>query len=180
MISAQLNTPDPFSQMEAALWAAIEGDSVLSQLVRPNNRIKFHGSDDEPVGDRSSDADFPELTVVPDGGSFDERSSSSSCTIRQAYIIAIKTNNTRTATANLKTINLIKWRLFVALQRQRHRNSGSPGLLAGVPGVRKFDFAGYTDSIDEDTINDAGLAGWSCALRIELTAVFDIAEVVNQ
>ncbi len=54
---------DPYTQVIRALWLIVEDVSDFGKLVKPGNRIRFDGSDRDPVKGDVSEADLPEVLI---------------------------------------------------------------------------------------------------------------------
>jgi hypothetical protein len=102
---------DPITQVYNALWTLLESHAPLTQLVELRNRIKFSGTNTDPVKAEVLTADLPELRLVPLSGSSYLTRTSSSSTILQQFRVELSTGDQRVDAALFP----IQWEVYRAL-----------------------------------------------------------------
>ena len=58
---------DPYTLIHNAIWTALEANAAFTALVPVSNRIKFSGDNRNPIKDRLSSADTPDVRVIVKG-----------------------------------------------------------------------------------------------------------------
>jgi hypothetical protein len=100
---------NPFSLVLGTLWDLVMGSTYLQSIVPLRNRLSFNGIDTSGK-DQVSTADFPEVRIVPVGGSASLMRSSSSSTTSFRFAIQV-----RTAEIDVNVMTSIRWAVFSAL-----------------------------------------------------------------
>ena len=99
---------DPFTKVYEILWTMAERNENLMNVIKLNNRLKYAnwlGAKDD-----ISSADFPELSLIVDGGLWNFQSTSSHSTIERTYAWAITTGD-----FTIEQYNCILWELCRAM-----------------------------------------------------------------
>lgn len=82
-------TIDPFTQIYDAIWDLLEANEEFTSLVKLGNRIRFDGSVRNPLKERVSNADFPEVILVMVGGEINQKFSSTSVQITKTFRVMV-------------------------------------------------------------------------------------------
>jgi hypothetical protein len=149
---------DPFSQIDAALWAQAEADADFTASVRAGNRRRTGVK----VGRLPADAPEVDLFPVP-GGAIDLFQTSSSSRFIQNFAFAVKTQTQTPA----EGIFPIKWILIRAMAQAQDK-LGLPELVTKVR---------FTDSV-ETRENELARNGWQMLLGV--TVEFRVANTSLQ
>ena len=146
-------TEDPFTQVHAALWDALEDNEDFAATVKAGNRIKYNSTVEHPRKSEVMIADMPEVTIIPLGGLNRIQLSSDHIQITRRYNIMMQSGSQR---ANLQLYPL-EWLVLKILYAQ----SDSLGLSF----VRAFRLQ---DSELELTAEESsrGKPRWSSALTV--------------
>jgi len=172
--AANVISNDPFSLVEAAIWAALESSGGVRALVKVANRRRLIDTNPEPVRDSVTTEDLPELMVWPAGGAFNQpgsgvSSSSFSCVAQ--WMIGVTTDEVRTNRD--RSIHAVTWACFCALMKMR--NNGP------------YDLS-FVTNVDVDSLTvqpgeavpgrDRQVNGWKGLLSVRVRMVYAFAEVM--
>jgi hypothetical protein len=82
---------NPFQKVYDALWELADKNKILTSYIKLNNREKY----DKWIGakDNVLTADFPELSLIVDGGLWNLQSTSSHSTFERVYAWAVTTGD---------------------------------------------------------------------------------------
>ncbi len=164
---------DPFTILENALWFALDTHPALQALVRVGNTVRFCTDKDVPQKQAVTDADMPELALMPYGCSANQKNTSSSGGVTQRYALAVTTGQLRSSGAPNKRagLNQVKWACIRALARYR---AG----IKGVPFVVRVQVNDIPERIDAGASEDRRLPdGWSAVIGIECWLEFPWTEI---
>lgn len=168
---------DPFSKLEAAIWMAVEASPIVTALVRPGNRIKFHSGPDKALKQDTQVGDLPELVMFPVGGEINPQNrgtSSGTHSLTQRYAFIITTDQLKTSLD--RSVNPVKWALLRALLR----NHPGPSGWMGLPFVRLLNGSSFSDLVElppqMGSLNRSEMA-WKGVMTVEFGMVFTHAEM---
>jgi len=103
---------DPIVQVYNAIWTLLEAHVQLASMVKLGNRIKVSGDSRDPMKAEISDADLPELRVVPVSSSFHLQRTSNSSTILSRWRIQVSTGDQRVDAG----LYALEWEIYRALK----------------------------------------------------------------
>lgn len=98
----------PFNQIYHAFWDGFERNTSLTNLVLPDNRIKFN--DSLGTKEQINEGDLPEVMLMQVGGQAAPMNTSGTSHCKRNYIWFISTGD-----FNNELINEIEWQLFRAM-----------------------------------------------------------------
>lgn len=159
---------NPFGLAYEGLWKVVESNSYLVELINPGNRIKF----DERRGmkDGISDADLPELALLPDGGAFNLRRSTCEIRLTRAYNWVVVTGDFRVN----QSYNTITWELFVAMHNWEEILRSL--LWRGCPFIQDCILTSCDEGISMSDL-ERGIRGWTGLWKVELHMQFHLQNI---
>ncbi len=151
--------PDPITEVYIGLLDTMRNDPDVGSIVAVGNLIKrssalANGTDFIRPKEDKLDFDFPEIDIVPAGGTLDVPNTSSSIVIDQGFEIVIGTPTAR--------LDAKFFPLFFAIVRAFVR-VGCTGGVSDV--VERLSLSNYTDDENLDAVLK-GLEGWSSFITI--------------
>lgn len=160
---------DPLSLVYNALWAMLEANADLTSLVKVGNRNKYDKIFKLATKDVLSQADLPEVAIVPSGNSFGIQQTSNGTRVSQLYEVRLVTGELRVA--QIGGFLPIKWqvmRSFINWQAQL-----SVLVWSGNTFVKKLTMDSIADSlIDAELTLERGFAGWVSLMQFEVEMWF--------
>ncbi len=160
---------DPFTTVYDALWAHMETVSALTDLVLGGNRIKFDNKN--PIRDRESTTDTPELRIIPTGAQPLTPMSSNSTEFIEQYEVAISTGDQRLGASLFP----LRWVLFKAL------GSAQAAMIAvdlstWNAKVTKISIVAVSDGAGKSD-QDRGIEGWATFWEVLIQMVFQTSSL---
>lgn len=166
-----MESTDPFSRIEQALWNALTGYQPFAELVRDGNLIR--NVEDEHRKPTRAEADLPEVRLRPVGGPQHLFSTSTSSQITQTWRLQIATATLHTRALTPVGLNAIKWQALCAMVGATEQRLGLPF----VTDVRIGEVS------DQDSIFDAEqimlLRGWITGMVITVVCHFRTADIAH-
>jgi len=174
---------DPFSQVDRALWDLLEAHEGFTDRVRSGNRIKFSGGGSRsPMKDQVSEADLPEVRLIPTGGTPTLEIDSHTCQVVRRWEIQIATGDQRvdeagdlTGTDKAYGASLlpVEWEILRAMQGWRDvlRALNWPADEENKPFVLVHKCQPFTDGTTNTDLN-RGIKGWSTVWGLEVYMAF--------
>jgi len=105
---------DPFSLVYNALWTLLEAHAEFAALVKVGNRIKFNAAGgDDPIKDKLSSADLPEVRLLCTGTSPHVQHTSGSSSCIKFFEIQVATRSQQ-YTAELFPV---EWEIYRAMSK---------------------------------------------------------------
>jgi len=156
-------SPDPFTQVERAIWQVLEAHTGFAALVKANNRVNFanpSGSTD-PVRDSLQTSDMPEVMILPTNASPSNRRSSGPG-LTQSFNLVITSGDARTHAK----LNPVKWAAWSALERLNDQ------LKDRCPFVAQVNTGSFADGFSTGEQPERGPRGWNSVLQIDVVMVF--------
>lgn len=162
--------PDPFTQIERALWHVLESHSPFTDLVKPGNRIKFAHTDTgrDPIKDELQTADMPEVMILPTTTAGKNRSSKGPG-ITQSFNLVITTGDTRTWVK----LYPVKWEVYRAFEKLNDQ------IKHLCPFVTQVNVGGFSDGFNVGEQRERGPRGWNSVLDIGVDSIFSHAEIAE-
>lgn len=144
---------DLLSQVEDAIWFALESHPDFTRLFKPGNRIKNTAGDPAPGKSDTLDSDAPEVRLIQVGPQNAQRQTSSATNLDLTYALEILT---RAQTTNRTgAINECLWATIRAF-----RAWGDS--IPDVPEIKSVRVGPVSTQQDEAE----GNAGWQAAAQI--------------
>lgn len=170
-----MSSGDPFTLMHRGVWYALMGHPPLAALVRANNRLNViaDGVSDPFAKAEVSTADLPEIEVLPGEWTCQDHQgkygNTSSLPITQTFNIVIRTDKLNAA--HDAGINAIKWEVYRALVKYRHKSAGTPNVTYSWPdsGRDAVGVRGGTEDGRGGVDPATGLRGWHCLMQMRVT-----------
>lgn len=161
---------DPFTQVYDALWAMLEARAGITKMVRLKNRIKFTGSNRDPIKDQISYRDLPEMILVPGTGIPHLQRTSNSSSMLETLEIRVATGDQRIG----EILYPLKWEVYRAL------STWETLLLAltwnSKTFVRLVRPTSVQDGVAQADLN-RGIKGWSTLWACEYEMWFATADL---
>lgn len=160
---------DPYSQVERALYVALEQIPEITSAFKVGNRIRPNSRVPHAKGS-TSDADRPELVIRCVGSESDVNNTSNASTERRRYRVSIATGNSNSQ-ESLVGINALEFQIKRAVWRLRDL------LSAHCPFVSMVRTANVEREIDrrEDPTGNATREGWYAVIDVVITCNFQNA-----
>lgn len=159
-------SPNPFTAVYDALWTMVERNTMLMELIRANNRVKY---DDVMGGKKNiSDGDLPELVLLSSGGESNVMNSSGTSKFDRKYTWALATGEYQIN----PYYNTVSWELYRAMV------DWDKVLCALVwPVDSDWHYVVRTNllSVDEGTMmidENRGISGWAGMWQIDVEMHF--------
>lgn len=156
----------PFDLVYDSLWEMIEANTRIEELVRVRNRIKF--DDSQGLKKNISDADTPELAIMPEStvGNFNVNS-------HQTVVIENYTIFLSTGEWNLeKYFNTLRWELLRSMSSwKRYLARLAWPVDTEQFFVKRFNLVDMAQGADQRDRN-RGLQGWAAGLSVEVEMWF--------
>lgn len=152
---------DPFTTVYNRLWDIFEGFPPLAAMVSLRNRIRRTGDGFVREKDSKAPADFPEIDIVPAGGTFQIPATSTGNLIIQGFEIVINSDKAR---LDIKFFPVI-WEIIRAISKA--------GCDMGIPElVARIELSNYTDDENLAALLK-GLEGWSSLITANIEMRID-------
>mgnify|MGYP001119299620 CR=1 FL=1 len=150
---------DPISQVHNGLLDLLADHPLLAERIRPGNWVRYDSA--APEKDEISNADVPELRLVPTGDVSNLSASSTSGELYKTWRLDIATGDRRVS----EHLFPLEWAALCALQRWPElRSLEWNGAGAFVRSVQVIDHA--EGQFDRDLLR--GIAGWTVAFTIRV------------
>lgn len=152
---------DPFTTVYNRLWDIFEQSAELTSLVKLRNRIRRTGVEFIRDKDEKTPVDFPELDLVPAGGTLQIPATSTSNAITQGFEIVINSDKAR---LDVKFFPVI-WAVLKAINKA--------GCDMGIPElVARIELSNYTDDENLAALLK-GMEGWSSLITANIEMRID-------
>jgi hypothetical protein len=162
---------DPFSAIHNRLWAVLEAVPQITAAVPERNRVKADRRGPAKTATRSGLAALLDILPAPGGGgSF--KSSSSSATFVQNFVIRLRTPDPELT----RTVFPLKWRILSALA-----NAGDNLGLGFVTQIALVDLDEPLAPLDGTTDPDEDPAppGWAAVVGVSVRFNVSTAELMS-
>jgi hypothetical protein len=158
---------DPFSLTFDALWNLVDSAPVFADLVLLKNRVKYNlETDRDPMKDKVSVADLPELTLVTTGvGSVNLHHSSCTSAFTRQYSWILATGDWR---VNYK---LFPVEFALACAMSNWRSVLSSLTWNGQTFIKRVDLTSAVNG-ESDSRRNRGIKGWTAIWSGEVQMVF--------
>lgn len=162
----------PELQTIKGLWSLLESSRDFAAAVPESNRIKFIGTNRDPLKQEVATADLPEVRIAPDiGGGMEAIISTSSAQTTFALSIQVATGDQR-VDADGEGLHWLKWLIFRAL-------ADWPAVLMsltwrGIPFVKNVKIAAVQDGTTDADLK-RGIKGWTSVWSVRVDAYFQTA-----
>ncbi len=156
-------TSDPFTQIYNALFSALASDPFLRTFIQPANRVSWVTENPEPAKTEVSQADLPELQLLPAVLDIDWETT--------VWIRAIYEFTCQITTGDLrvqKELFPIQWGIVRAVSQ------AGDGL--GLPFVQKVRTKMATSQMNDPTVQ-RGVEGWVSLVKISVEARLRYADL---
>lgn len=160
---------DPLTSLYRAIRQYYVDDPHVAEAVR--TRPDLTGDAQDPVLDRLSDGEVPELILQPTTGEFQVGKTNTGHRLRQDFAVRVTTGK---RTLHDGGIFPVRWALFVAharLVREQRRAPGSRGFL-GLSFLQSVRLAQSDDAVERRE-QARGTRGWVNVLTLETWLAFD-------
>ncbi len=151
-------TPDPWMQLEAAVWTALEDESSFAELVRPANRWRMSHGKPRP---RVTSADLPEARLRFEGGQVDATFSSTHWQQQEQLVVELASGDTRAG-----LIHKLRHAAIKAIGKAARQRLGLD-FIAEVT---------VTEAVQQDAPQrwqvERGIKGWIALVRITILMQF--------
>lgn len=97
---------NPFSQVYNGLWQLIDRNTIIQELVRKGNLIKF--KEENELKQEINDADTPELQLVTSGGTFGIGGNSTMTQVIKNYTWSIATGSMKVELYNILSFEIFR------------------------------------------------------------------------
>lgn len=166
---------DPFTQLENALWFALDCSPALQAIVRVGNTVRFCTDKEVPEKTETTTNDMPELALMPSMCSINEMNTSSTAGFTQRYTLAINTGELRDSGAPSKRagLNQVKWGVIRALARYRKGIAELPFVVS----VRARNAPEKIDMGPANSSEDRVPEGWTSVITIDCVLQFPWTEI---
>jgi len=161
---------DPITQVYYALWSLLEAHEPLAQLVKVGNRIKFSGATRDPVKAEVSDADLPELRIVPVSSTPHLQRTSNASSILKRLRIEVSTGDQRVDAG----LFAMEWEIYRAL------STWAATLTALTWNSKKYVRLARPVTVQDGTAQadlERGIRGWAAVWECEVEMWFDTADM---
>ena len=165
---------DPFSAVYSGLWDLAERCDLLTSQVRMQNRIRFDTSSRNPMKDRVSDADFPELMLMSLSTDPQMWNTSGTSKVVKQYAWVATTSDARIN----RYLNPLEWAIFVAMH-------GWSDTLAELTWktrsyVKSCQFVNASESLFGPLIAKQSPPGWSALWTCQVDMHFSINDILDE
>lgn len=160
---------DPFSIVFKSLWDCVENNQHVTSLVRLKNRVRLD-QDTRPIKPTVQDADLPELTLFPDGGTVSLRATSSGTKIIKRFAWMVATGQTLVT----ERILPVEFALIRAMADWPTKIGAAT--WNDKPFVKRVDMTDVVEG-ESDPERNRGIKGWSALLTIEIEMVFQTGDL---
>jgi len=160
---------DPFTTLFDALVTAL-ADTEIPNLVPARNLISF--VDEGDFKENISDADTPEIVLMPLGGDGNPHHSSCSSRVTRQYGFYVATGDKRTRSELFP----IEWELFRALCKWQR--SITQLTWNGKSYVKSLNLVTHAQAI-ADPARNRQIRGWSASWVFEVLMIFTTSDVIG-
>lgn len=161
---------DPFSILYDALWTLLEANSGLTALVKVGNRVKYASWFHNPLKDIFSDADLPQVAIVPVGTLFNLNNTSSSTFVTARFDARLIVGDQRLD--QVGGLFAVKWEMLKAMRlwtvHIKNLQWNSKNYIVDLH---------TEDAPDEPFIEEKGIKGWVSFLRFKVRMVFTTSDL---
>lgn len=157
---------DPFTLVYNALWEAVDSSTILTELVRQGNKIKFikELADHDPRKVSGLSGQAPELMLIPDSFDTNFDSTNTGTGIQKIYNFVIRTTDRLLN----KSLFPVEWALYLALINGRKEISKvTYKQKTFVTNVRILQAEAKLPE------QNSSIAGWRCVWVVEVSMEFD-------
>lgn len=168
---------DPISKAYDSIWDLAEQSVRLKSIVRPGNRIKYNlQSDIAPDKEEISNADLPELVLVPVSGTAAIRANSSSSKITMRFEWWLSTGQQGITNAILPLTfavyaAMVPWPSYVAGERNALK-------WRGQSFIKKVDLLEAQFGLTRSEQN-RGIGGWGSVWGTEIEMWFRTSDLID-
>lgn len=160
---------DPFTILVNAIWAALDASGV-GDIVKVGNRIKFRSANALQM--RISNADLPELMLLPVSGTGNIHESSCSSSIIRQFAFYISTGDQRLS----HDLFPLEWEIFKMLANWQSTLGGI--LWKGITYIKRLDLTGIANALS-DAEKNRGITGWSASWSFEVEMHFSHNDILE-
>lgn len=163
---------DPISQVYEAIWGLLIANDSFESLVIVGNRIKFNDDDNRsPMKDQVLGSDFPEVRIVPAGGSNHHYNTSTTSMMTRRFAIQVSTGDQRIH----EQLYPVEWAIFVALTDWLETLQALRWLSKKyIVSLKTLD---VSEGISDLDLN-RGIQGWSTVWNCEVDMSFSTADLL--
>lgn len=155
---SDFSVTDPCTQVYNKLWSVLEANSEFTDLVKPGNRIKLIGTDEDPIKQEVQKGDLPEVAIFPIGGPNQIIMTSDNAKIERTFSLTITSGSLR---AN-RYLFPIEWVIFKIFHNANN--------TLGLDFVVKCVLSPSEQMMDNEELN-RGTKGWSSIINIDVEMV---------
>lgn len=161
---------DPLSIVRAMLWKCITDNTVLSELVRDGNRIRY----EDEIGEKSSvgHGDLPEIIVVPSNASQESMGTSGTGYLWMSFQFLVSTG-----TKNIGLVSRLQWEIYRLIQT--FMANVDRCTYHGNPFVACVRMESGVQAIS-DAARNRGIGGWSALWGVSVQMDFPNNEIIYE
>lgn len=165
-----MSEQDPATQVYNALWDMLEAHKGFTDLVRVGNRIKMSGRKRRPIKDEVSEADLPEVRIIPAGGEPHVQRTSNGSSLVKRFAIQVSTGE---EVVDVKLFP-VEWEIYRAMSKwavtlQALKWNGRSFVNLARP-------LEITEGVSDSDLN-RGIVGWSTVWMCEVIMWFTTADL---
>ena len=166
-----LRQPNPYTEVVLGLWSLLESSSDFCTLVAPGNRIKFLGESRSPIKTEVSDADLPEVRIVPTGSTPHAHAASNMHRETVRYEVQLSTGDQRLDAL----VNPLRWIITRAMLNV-HDHLKNAVMFAGLRIVVLARPSSVTDGVSQADMNRQ-IRGWAALWACEVDTVYPASAI---
>lgn len=163
---------NPFAQVYSALWNLAESHPHFN-AISPGNKIRFDGNDSNPIKDRLSATDLPEIMLRIDNTVVNLQNTSSSSEVIRTYLWQFSSGDYRYN----ELMADLEWAIVCAIVNW-------PNML----GVLKWHDKSFVKRVTlqnsqtglSDPVLNRNINGWAAMWRSEVIMVFQTSDLLKE
>lgn len=157
----------PFELVHDALWNMLEAHTRFTALVPAGNRVKLTVTRGQQSKPRTNTADYPEVRIIPVGGTPHLQRTSSSSTIEKRWEIQVASGENHVA-----VMFELEWEIYRALAKwATHLASLKWPVVTGEVFIVHSRVSGFQEGIRDGDF-ERGLSHWTSVWACNTLMVF--------